>query len=73
MKSYLVSLRKQTIHLKKLDQIIEFEQNELIWTELSKKFNLEDIEKIASKTDFRIDTHFLDCKHYFTDTLWTKD
>lgn len=72
VKSYLVSLKKQTVHLKKLDQIIEFNQNELIWTELSKKYTLVQIESLAFKTGFKLSQHFLDCKHYFTDSLWGK-
>lgn len=72
VKSYLVSLKKQSVHLKKLNQIIEFSQNELIWTELSKKYTLDQIESLAHKTGFRLNQHFLDCKHYFTDSLWEK-
>ena len=73
VKSYLVSLKKQTVQLKKLDKIIEFAQNELIWTELSKKFNTTEIESLASSTGFSVSKHFLDCKHYFADSLWTKN
>ena len=72
VKSYLVSLKKQIVHLKKLDRAIEFEQNELIWTELSKKYTPEEIESLAAKTGFKVNNHFLDCKHYFTDSLWEK-
>ncbi|MEZ4803580.1 MAG: L-histidine N(alpha)-methyltransferase [Gelidibacter sp.] len=72
VKSYLISLKKQKVHLKKLDRMIEFEQNELIWTELSKKFDVEEIEELAFETGFSINTHFLDCKQYFTDSLWEK-
>ena len=72
VKSYLVSLKKQFVHLKRLDRIIEFNQNELIWTELSKKYTLEQIETLAHKTSFKLNQHFLDCKHYFTDSLWEK-
>ncbi len=72
VKSYLVSLKKQTIFLKKLNKSIQFEQNELIWTELSKKYSLSEIEKLATISGFKLQKHFLDCKHYFTDSLWEK-
>lgn len=72
VKSYLVSLKKQTVHLKNLEKIIEFDQNELIWTELSKKYTPSEIENMAQKTGFVVNQHFLDCKHYFTDSLWEK-
>lgn len=72
VKSYLISLKKQNVHLKKLDTIFGFEQNELIWTELSKKYAPEEIEQLAKTTGFKVNQHFLDCKHYFTDSLWEK-
>ncbi len=72
VKSYLVSLRKQSVNIKKLGTTVYFDQNELIWTELSKKYTLDQIELLASKTGFKMNQHFLDCKHYFTDSLWEK-
>ncbi|MEO6346696.1 MAG: L-histidine N(alpha)-methyltransferase [Aquaticitalea sp.] len=72
VKSYLVSLKKQAVHLKKLKTVIEFEQNELIWTELSKKYSLDQIEALAVQAGYKINHHFMDCKHYFTDSLWEK-
>ena len=70
--SYIISLRNQTVILKKLDVVLNFKYDELIWTELSKKYDLEEIEKLAVKSDFKVEKHFLDCKHYFTDTLLIK-
>ncbi|MEP0212030.1 MAG: L-histidine N(alpha)-methyltransferase [Cellulophaga sp.] len=72
VKSYIVSLKKQQVYLKKLDKVINFNQNELIWTELSKKYDLNEIEDLATKTGYTLATNFLDCKHYFTDSLWVK-
>tara|TARA_R110002073_G_scaffold72537_1_gene177155 strand:- start:123985 stop:124923 length:939 start_codon:yes stop_codon:yes gene_type:complete len=72
VKSYLVSLKKQLVELKKLGVSIEFAQNELIWTELSKKYSFNEIENLASASGFKTVHHFLDCKHYFTDSLWVK-
>ena len=72
VKSYIVRLEKQTVYLKTLDLTIDFEQNELIWTELSKKYSLEEIETLANKSDFKVNKHFLDQKKYFTDSLLVK-
>lgn len=72
VKSYLVSLKKQSVLLRNLNKSFDFEQNELIWTELSKKYALSDIENLAKNTNFKVNQHFLDCKHYFTDSLWEK-
>jgi len=72
VKSYLVSLNAQTVQLKALKLNIDFKQNELIWTELSKKYSLPQIESLAQQTHFKVKQHFLDCKHFFTDSLWEK-
>ena len=72
VKSYIVSLRTQTVQIKKIQKTIYFDYNELIWTELSKKFSLKNIQEIAEKTGFQLINNFLDCKHYFTDSLWEK-
>ena len=72
VKSYIVSLTKQQVHLKKLRKTINFDYNELIWTELSKKYSLNEISHLATSSNFKIIHNFLDCKHYFTDTLWEK-
>lgn len=72
VKSYIVSLKAQEVHIKKLNTVISFEQNELIWTELSKKYALTEIEALSKQAGFNVKNHFLDCKHYFTDSLWEK-
>ncbi|WP_229719301.1 L-histidine N(alpha)-methyltransferase [Winogradskyella schleiferi] len=72
VKSYLVSLRKQTVELKALNKSIDFDYDELVWTELSKKYAIEEIHNLAKQTDFALNSNFLDCKHYFTDSLWEK-
>ncbi len=50
-----------------------FEPNELIYTELSKKYSLEEIEEMASKTGFACSQHFLDSKNFFSDSLLCKE
>lgn len=72
VKSYIVSLRNQKVNIKKLNTSIEFRYDELIWTELSKKYSLEEIEELAKTNGFHIRQNFLDCKHYFVDSLWEK-
>ena len=70
--SYLVSLKKQNVHSAALDADFAFEKDELIWTELSKKYSFEEIETLAKKSGFAVTHNFMDCKHYFTDSLWVK-
>lgn len=72
VKSYIVSLRNQKVNIKKANATIEFKYDELIWTELSKKYSLEEIDHLAQSNSFTIQQNFLDCKHYFVDSLWVK-
>jgi len=72
VRSYLVSLKQQEVYIANLDKSYTFRQNELIWTELSKKYTLSEIESLAGNNGFELVENFLDCKHYFTDSLWTK-
>jgi len=72
VRSYLVSLKQQEVYIANMDKSYTFRQNELIWTELSRKYTLSEIEKLASNNGFELIRNFLDCKHYFTDSLWTK-
>ncbi|WP_111682261.1 L-histidine N(alpha)-methyltransferase [Winogradskyella tangerina] len=72
VRSYIVSLRRQDVLLKKLNTSISFDYNELIWTELSKKYSLFEIEAMADVSSYKMVANFLDCKHYFADSLWEK-
>lgn len=72
VRSYLVSLREQNVNIKKTGKTFHFKKDELISTELSKKYTLEGIERLSKKAGFEFEKHFLDCKHYFSDTLLSK-
>lgn len=72
VRSYLVSLRDQDVYIDDLERSFHFDQNELIWTELSRKYTFQEIEQLARQNGFKVVNHFLDCKHYFTDSLWVK-
>ena len=70
--SYLFSLIKQNFYSKILDTTFTFQKDEMIWTELSKKYSLSEIEELASTLDFKVVENFLDKKGYFADSLWEK-
>ncbi len=70
--SYLCSLVNQNVHSKTLDKTFTFKKDEMIWTELSKKYSFEEIENLATDLYFKVVENFMDCKHYFTDSLWEK-
>ncbi|MCC1483111.1 L-histidine N(alpha)-methyltransferase [Winogradskyella immobilis] len=72
LNSYIVSLKQQQVDIKKIGLSVHFNYNELIWTELSKKYDFNEINNLASESKFSIVQNFLDTKHYFTDSLWKK-
>lgn len=70
VRSYLVSLSEQIVDL--ADQQISFKKNELIWTELSKKYSFTELEALATVSGFEVKQNFLDSRSYFTNSLWIK-
>ncbi|MGC9343829.1 MAG: L-histidine N(alpha)-methyltransferase [Bacteroidales bacterium] len=71
-RSYLKSLREQEVFLKELELTIHFEKDELIYTEMSKKFSPELIEQLANKSGFKVVKNYFDRRKYFIDSLWEK-
>ncbi len=69
-KSYLISLEHQTVWLKGLSQSFTFEKWEPIFTEISQKYSLRDINHLANHSGFRVEKNFFDNKSYFVDSLW---
>jgi dimethylhistidine N-methyltransferase len=66
-KSYLVSLEKQQVIIG--GTRILFEQNEIIWMELSQKYSVQEIENMIAHAGFSCIQRFYDCRHWFTDVL----
>lgn len=64
MESYLVSRKEQTF------KTIHLAAHEMIHTEVSMKYRLEDIRIIAESTGFKWITDFLDAEKLFVDTVW---
>ena len=69
-RSYLISLKAQKVVFSKIDFEVEFKIGEYIHTEISRKYELEDIQDFASQTGFEVNKNFFDCRHYFVDSLW---
>lgn len=72
VKSYITSLNDQKVVFKTTGKTYHFSRNEVIFTELSQKYNLLDISEMATSNGFSPIRNFLDCKHYFVDSLWKK-
>lgn len=71
-RSYLISLKEQTVYLGALDEKVHFSYAEPIFMEVSKKYSLNEFKELASASNFKWDAHFFDCKHYFVNTLLKK-
>jgi L-histidine N-alpha-methyltransferase len=65
MRSYLVSNKKQEVRLRKYNAVLKFEEWEPIFTEVSKKYTIGGIEKIAQEAGFAIEKIFMDAHKYF--------
>jgi len=65
--SYIVSLQNQSINIG--DEEIQFDKNEVIHTEISKKYSLSDIEQLMKEVGLETVHHFLDHKEYYTLSL----
>lgn len=74
-KSYLVSKKDQVINLGKGNDetSIDFSENEAIYMEISKKYDLQEIDRMADAISFKTTNHFLDNKKWFVDSLWKKE
>jgi dimethylhistidine N-methyltransferase len=71
-KSYIVSLKQQSVYVAALDKSFHFTNGETIHTEISRKYTVAQIENLFTKTGFKTCEHFFDCKHYYVDTLAVK-
>ncbi|SMD17232.1 L-histidine N(alpha)-methyltransferase [Pedobacter nyackensis] len=69
-KSYLISLKDQIVHIGAA-ATISFARDEHIYMEISQKYALEDIERLALRSGFQCRHNFFDANRYFVDTLWT--
>ena len=71
-RSYLVSLTAQQVAIGALNQTFDFKAFESIFTEISKKYSLLEIEHLASLGGFEVKENFMDSEGYFADVLWVK-
>lgn len=71
-KSYLISLKKQTVTMKTSAGIkkIHFNENEEIYMEISQKYTLEQIGAMARQSSFAPMQSLFDPKKWFVDTIW---
>lgn len=71
-KSFLKSRIKQTVYIKDLDKSFEFDEDECIHTEISRKYNDEILQKIIGDSGLSITSKLMDRKIYFADYILSK-
>jgi dimethylhistidine N-methyltransferase len=71
-KSFLVSNTQHDVWIEALQQSIHFDQWELIFTEISQKYDIKDIHRLAEMSGFSVQKDYYDCKHFYVDSLWKK-
>lgn len=69
-RSYLISLKEQEVFLG--DHVIEFSAHEAIYTELSQKYSIQEIDVLANQTGFKPVQYFFDNNKWFVDAIWEK-
>lgn len=72
VKSFLISLQKQTVQLKAVSSAIELKQWEAVHTEFSNKYDLPEIADMAEAAGFSQIKNLSDSKGWFVDSLWKK-
>lgn len=72
VRSYLVSNREQIIEIGTSGEKISFSRWEPVLMELSRKFDLATIEKLAFSHGFEVIKHFTDNEGWFADSLWIR-
>ena len=72
VKSFLVSKTEQTVFIEALGKSFNFKKWEPIFMELSRKFDSETIEELASLHGFKVEQQFTDSQNYFVNSLWVK-
>lgn len=68
-KSYLISLKNQTVRIGEAD-FIHFKKDEYVFMEISQKYSVQQTNELAKKAGFFPLKHFLDSKEWFLDTIW---
>jgi len=71
-RSYLMSCKKQEVHIEATGANYSFRDSEPVHMEISRKYRLDEIEDLARNSGFEVQKHFTDSKKYFVDSLWEK-
>ncbi|XZF14920.1 L-histidine N(alpha)-methyltransferase [Chitinophagaceae bacterium MMS25-I14] len=67
-KSYLISKKKQQVHVGEIS--VSFEADEPVYMEISQKYSVRDTQEMARRSGFKQVNQYLDSKKWFADMLW---
>ena len=68
--SFLVSKNEQVVRFHLLEKTFAFKKGERIHTEISRKYDFQELNAIAAVDNFEVINYFVDNNNYFTDALW---
>lgn len=71
-RSFLVSRCEQTVRIARLEEEFHFFEAEAIQTEVSRKYDLPEIEALAQATGWTVREHLRDSRNYFVNTIWVR-
>jgi len=71
-KSYLISRRRQQVHLGH-GELVSFKEAEPIFMEISQKYTLEETDQLAEQSGFKREHTFCDSRNWFADVLWQRN
>ncbi|MFT4754061.1 MAG: L-histidine N-alpha-methyltransferase [Salibacteraceae bacterium] len=69
-RSYIVSLKEQTVHFNEMDFEVSFETGECIHTEISRKYSINNLIELSEKCGFVSTKNFFDSKKNYVNTMW---
>lgn len=67
-RSYIRSRADQQVEV--ADQVFHFKKGELMFTEISQKYDCEELEQMAEGAGFTVEEVFTDDQEYFVDAIW---
>lgn len=71
-KSFIVSKKDQKVSFCALEKTFSFGAWEAMYVEMSRKFDMAGIEKLAETTGFELTQNFFDKKSYYVNSFWIK-
>lgn len=69
-RSYLVSKQRQNVFVDLLQEEFQFDAWEPIFTEVSKKYDIQQIEAMCETSGFELISNYFDHNKFFVDSLW---